>query len=164
MKKLTFLLLFVATQGVFAQAAITSPEELKNWLPSILVGFTADADSYAAELTQDNVPYFLVAKKYTKGSAVVSVVVFDYRKVSERIQSATNTWAADKKIEEETLYSAHTMVAGCKAQEFVDKKSKTTQLYLYHANRYLITISSGTEDLSFLKTMAENLQPAKLPN
>lgn len=164
MKNLLLFFFLVAAHGVVAQATISSPEDLKNWLPSTFLGFSADPDSYGAELTQDNAPYFLAAKKYTKGSSVVSIVVFDYRKPSERLEAVTKTWTPDKKTDEETLYSAHSMVAGCKAQEFFDKKSKTAQLYLYHANRYLITISSGTEDLSLLKTVAENLQPTRLAN
>ena len=164
MKNPILFLFLVASHWAVAQTTITSPDDLKNWLPATFLGFSADPDSYAAELTQDNRPYFLAAKKYTKESSVVSIVVFDYRKVSERIQNASNAWTLDKKIDEETIHSAHSMVAGCKAQEFFDKKSKTAQVYLYHANRYLITISSSTEDVSLLKTVAESLQPTKLPN
>jgi hypothetical protein len=162
MKNLILFLFLVATHWAVAQTTITSPDGLKNWLPASLLGFSADVDSYGAELSQDNAPYFLAAKKYTKGSSVLSIVIFDYRKPSERLQSAVSTWTQDKKIDEEALFSAHSMVAGCKAQEFFDKKSKTSQLYLYYGTRYLITISSGTEDLSMLKTVAENLQPTKL--
>lgn len=164
MKNLILSFFLVISHLAVAQVTITSPEDLKNWLPSTFQGFAADQDSYGAELSQDNAPYFLAAKKYTKGSSVVSIVVFDYRKASERLEAVTKTWTQDKKTDEETLYSAHSMVAGCKAQEFFDKKSKTAQVYLYHANRYLITISSSTEDLSLLKTVAENLQPTRLAN
>lgn len=162
MKILSLALLVVATQGVFAQAKIDSPEALKNWLPASVLGFEADPDSYSAELLQQNTPYFIAAKKYTKGSSIMSIVVFDYRTSSDRVKMALDAWEADKKNEDAGLYSANVMVAGCKAQEFVDKEKKSAQLYIYHQNRYLITLSSGTEDISFLKSVAENLKPTSL--
>lgn len=162
MKIFACLLVFVATQGVLAQTKIDSPVDLQNWLPASLLGFTAGADSYNAELSENNAPYFMAAKKYTKGNSNISIVVFDYRKSSERLQKTTDAWVKDKVGEDEGIYSASAMIAGCKAQEFVDKGKKTSQLYLYHNNRYLITLSSPTEDVSFLKSVAENLQPTRL--
>lgn len=164
MRKIALLVLLVATQELVAQTKIDSPIDLQNWLPASLLGFTADPDSYHAELTQDNAPYFVAAKKYTNGSVTMSIVVFDYRKSVERLQRTTDSWVQDKVSESEGIYSANAMIAGCKAQEFVDKNKKTSQLYLYHHNRYLITLSSTTEDVSLLKTAVETLQPTKLPN
>lgn len=163
MRKIALVLLLIAAQQVSAQAKIDTPVDLQNWLPANLFGFMADPDSYHAELMQDNAPYFVAAKKYTKGSVTMSIVVFDYRKSVERLQRTADSWEQDKVIENEAIYSANAMVAGCKAQEFVDKNKKTSQLYVYHGNRYLITLSSTTEDVSFLKTVAEALQPTKLP-
>lgn len=162
MKIITLLLVFVAAQGVLAQTKIESSVDLQNWLPASLLGFTAGSDSYNAELSQDNAPYFIAAKKYSKGNSIMSIVVFDYRKSSERLQKTTDAWVKDKVSEDDGIYSASVTIAGCKAQEFVDKSKKTSQLYLYHNNRYLITISSASEDVSFLKTVAENLQPTRL--
>lgn len=164
MKKLFFLLLLLEyAHASQAQIKIDSPEALKNWLPTSLLGFAAEPESYSAELIQDNAPYFVAAKKYTKGSAVVNIVVFDYRKSSERIRSVTDFWSMGKEIDDALISSANAMVAGCKSQELVDKSKKSAQLYLYHADRYLITISSATEDVAFLKSVAENLRPTNLP-
>lgn len=147
-----------------AQSKIESTEELKNWLPSTLEGYTAETDSYAAELQQDGLPYFMAAKKYVKGNATLSVVIFDYRKVSERIRSITSDWDPNKRTDDDTIYSSNTMIDGCKAQELVDKTKKTALLYLYHADRYLLTISSSSENIDFLKTVAHNLPLTNLTN
>lgn len=162
MRKIVLLFLFVAAHEVLAQTKIDSSVDLQNWLPTNLLGFVAEADSYNAELMQDNAPYFVAAKKYAKGNVTMSIVVFDYRKPSERLLQTTNAWVKDKVSNDEGIYSANVMIAECKAQEFIDKNKKTSQLYLYHHNRYLITISSTTEDAAFLKTVAENLQPTRL--
>lgn len=165
MKRLVLLSMLLSYFVVAsAQSKIESPEDLKNWLPSAINGYTAGADSYAAELQQDGSPYFMVAKKYTKGGNTISIVVLDYRKSSTRISNITSNWNPDKQSDDAALYSANTLIAGCKAQELVDKTKKTSQIYLYHADRYLVTISSPSEDITFLKTLATGLALSNLTN
>jgi hypothetical protein len=146
-----------------AQLKIDSPSDLNKWLPPTVAGYTAAEDVYSAELNQDGAPYFITAKKYTAGDKAISIVVFDYRGVSNRIVKATSSWVLDKKYEDDAQLTSNSMVAGCKTTELYDKAKSTSQLYLYFADRYLITISATAENLDFLKQVAETLSPSALP-
>lgn len=146
-----------------AQLKIDSPADLSNWLPATVSGYTAAEDVYSAELSQDGASYFITAKKYIAGDKNLSIVAFDYRGVSNRIVNATTSWVLDKKYEDEAQLTSNSMVAGCKAIGLYDKNKKTTQLYLYLANRYLITLSATAENLDFLKQVAQALSPSTLP-
>jgi hypothetical protein len=146
-----------------AQLKIDSPADLSNWLPATVAGYVAAEDVYSAELSQDGAPYFITAKRYTAGAKTVSIVVFDYRKVSERITKATSSWVLGKKYEDDAQLTSNSMVAGCKTTELHDKAKNTTQLYLYCADRYLITVSATAENLDFLRQVAETLSPSTLP-
>jgi hypothetical protein len=157
------ILSIVVSMSAMAQQALRTPEDLKNWLPSEIPGYVADKDAYAAEQNQLGNTYFIAAKKFTKDQAVVSIVAFDYRKKSEQIEKSVALWALDKKMEDDKVYSINSMVAGCKAQETFDKIKNTAQLYLYHEDRYLITLTSTAENLEFLKTVAANLPLTSLP-
>jgi hypothetical protein len=146
-----------------AQLKIDSPADLSNWLPATVAGYTAAKDVYTAELSQDGAVYFITAKKYTAGAKTVSIVVFDYRGVSERIVKATSSCVLDKKYEDDAQFNSNSMVAGFKTVELYEKNKKTTQLYLYFADRYLITLSATAQNLDFLKQVAETLSPSTLP-
>lgn len=164
MKTITIsLALYLVTQYAVAQLKIDSSEDLKNWLPETILEFKAETESYSAELAQDNTAYRVAAKKYAKGDLILSIVIFDYKEPSEKIKKATDAWEQNKRIDDPAIYSASSMIAGCKAQELIDKNKKTSQLYLYFADRYLITLSLTIEDSSLLKTVAENLHPMNLP-
>ncbi len=165
MKSLFVCTVLSATLAVSANAQlkIDSPGDLSKWLPSTIVGYTAAQDVYTAELNEEEAPYFITAKKYTAGAKTVSIVVFDYRGVSNRITKATTSWVLDKKYEDEAQLTSNSLVAGCKTTELYDKNKKTTQLYLYFADRYLITLSATAENLDFLKQVAETLSPSTLP-
>jgi hypothetical protein len=164
MKNLSLLVFAIAIAlKAYPQVSLKSPQDLKNWLPAEIAGYEAGKEDYSDELSQDGNSYFISAKKYTKGQSVISIVAFDYRKKSENITKATTLWEANKKMEDDKLYSINSMVAGCKAQETLDKAKNTAQLYLYYADRYLITLAATGENLDFLKTVAGSLPLTSLP-
>jgi len=160
-----FIVLLVITASVSAKAQvkIDSPSDLGNWLPTNLSGYDVDKNVYSAELSQDGAPYFITAKKYVSGEKVLSIVVFDYRKVSDRITKATTSWSLDKKHEDSNQRVSNRVIAGCKASESFDKAKNTSQVYLYCADRYLITLSATAENTDFLVQVAEKLSPTDLP-
>jgi hypothetical protein len=145
------------------QATIDSPADLKAWLASDVLGYKAEENAYAAELTQNNASYYMVAKRYAKNTSAVSIVVFDYRKQTDKITAATTSWKQDLRVEDDKQLFANSMVAGSTAFEQVDKATKNAQLLIYVAGRYLITLSSATESIESLKALAENLNISNLP-
>lgn len=164
MKNIVVVSLLIFTfNSLMAQQELATPEDLKAWLPGELAGYVQDSDNHASEQQVQGSSYFIAAKQYKKADKSISVVIIDYRKNATEITSVTSAWEDGKEIDNGIIQSRNTSIANCKAKEVYDKKSNTSQVYLYRADRYQITLSTNGENLGLLKEMITNLPLGRLP-
>jgi hypothetical protein len=165
MKKIVlFVCLLSSVARLNAQIKIESPSDLKNYLPHDLYGYVEDGNGYSAELKNEDGNYFVAAKKYSKAKQMLTIVAFDYRAASPQLSKVTSAFQLDKLVDDTDTYSLTSILLGCKTQELLNKKDNSAQIFLYCGNRFLITVSSASENLVFLKTIVEQINPTKLPN
>ncbi len=163
MKKVLLSILFAVFVSItFAQKPIQTHLDLKTWLPDQVMDLKAEADSYSSEQQQGQT-YFIAAKMYKNSSTQVSVVVVDYRAKSKIVTDHLTEWEEGKTTESDVTKTIDILVGNTKAKEVVEKKKNSSQLYLYHADRYLITLSAPQDNGQLLKNMAANLQLSTLP-
>ena len=155
-------LLLVSVSLLFAQNPIREHADLKNWLPERLMDLQAESDSYSSE-QQQGAPYFIAAKRYKNISSEVSVVIIDYRSKSKSITDHLAQWEEGKIVETDLLSTSTTLLGNVKAKEIFEKNKKSSQLYLYHKDRYLITLSTPQDNIQLLRNVAANLQLSTLP-
>lgn len=158
-----FLLLFFTVTILSAQSEFKTPDELIAWLPQEVVGFTEDADNHSSEQQLQGKSYFIAAKQYKKASEAISVVIIDYRASVQIITAVTSVWEEGKVVDNELIQSKNTTIGANKVREIYDKKSDSSQLYVYHQDRYLVTVSMKGDNLSLLKQVITNLPFSRLP-
>ena len=158
-----FLLLFFTVTILSAQSAFNAPEDLIAWLPQEVAGFTEDADNHSSEQQLQGKPYFIAAKQYKKASEAISVVIIDYRASVQIITAVTSVWEDGKEVNNELIQSKNTTIGSNKVKEVYDKKNNSSQLYVYHQDRYLVTISMKGDNLNLLKQVITNLPFNRLP-
>jgi hypothetical protein len=164
MKNASLLVILLFSVAVVqAQQEFQTHEDLKAWLPAELSGFIQDADNHSSEQQMKGSSYFIAAKQYKNESAVISVVVVDYRKGVSEITAVTSVWEEDKTLDSDIIQSRNINIANNKAKEVYDKKNGASQLYVYYKDRYLITLSTKGDNLNLLKQAATNLPFSRLP-
>lgn len=159
----TFLLLFFTVNILSAQSAFKTPEELIAWLPQEVAGFAEDSDNYSSEQQLQGKAYFIAAKQYKKASEAISVVIIDYRATVQVITAVTSVWEDGKEVNNELIQSKNSTIGTNKVKEVYDKKNNSSQLYVYHQDRYLVTISMKGDNLTLLKQVITNLPFSRLP-
>jgi uncharacterized membrane protein len=164
MKRVSIFIFFLfSVITLSAQQELKTPEDLKAWLPAEIAGYSEDADNHSSEQQLQGSVYFIAAKQYKKAQESISIVIIDYRKSATAITSVTSVWEEGKEVNNDLIQSKNTTVANNKAKEVYDKKNNTSQLYVYHADRYLITVSMKGSNFGLLKEMITNLPFSRLP-
>lgn len=158
-----FIFLFFTVTILSAQQEFNTPEDLKAWLPDEIAGYTQDTDNHSSEQQLQGKVYFIAAKQYKKAQESISVVIIDYRTSSQAITSVTSAWEDGKEINNDLIQSKNITIGNNKAKEVYDKKNNSSQLYVYYGERYLITISTKSENIGLLKQVITNLPFSRLP-
>ena len=161
-KVLLSVLLLVSVSLLFAQNPIRDHTDLKNWLPDQLMGLQAEGDGYSSQQQQGE-SYFIAAKKYKDSGSEVSVVIIDYRSKSKSMTDHLAQWKEGKSVETDLISASATLLGNVKAKEVFEKNKNSSQLYLYHKDRYLITLSTTQDNMQLLRNVAANLQLSTLP-
>lgn len=159
----TFFCLSFLVTNLWAQQQFNSPENLKAWLPSEVVGYVEDPDNHSSEQQLQGNIYFIAAKQYKKAQESISVVIIDYRQSSTAITSVTSDWEEGEEIDNDFIQSKNIAVANDKAKVIYDKKNNSSQLYLYHTNQYLITLTMKGSNTTLLQEVATILPLSRLP-
>ncbi|GCC52527.1 hypothetical protein SanaruYs_27640 [Chryseotalea sanaruensis] len=158
-----FILLFFTVTALSAQQEFKSPEDLKAWLPAEIAGYAEDADNHASEQQLQGKLYFIAAKQYKKSQEAISIVIIDYRTSVQVITSVTSAWEDGKEVNNELIQSKNITIGNNKAKEIYDKKNNSSQLYVYHNDQYLITVSMKGDYMDLLKQVITNLPFSRLP-
>jgi hypothetical protein len=158
-----FTLFFFTVIVLSAQQKINTPEDLKAWLPKEVAGYTEDVDNHSSEQQLQGKSYFIAAKQYKNAQEAISVVVIDYRTSVQVITAVTSVWEDGKEVNNEFLQSKNLTIGGNKVKEIYDKKNNSSQLYVYHKDQYLITISIKGDNIDLLKQVITNLPLSRLP-
>jgi hypothetical protein len=154
---------FVLTSlTAFSQTQLPEEKVLEEWLPSAFGDYKLDGVPLTVTSKAEEMPYSMASKNYKKGTATLTVVVFDYAKNKEMLKKYAASWSVTP-AENDPQKANITTVEELPAWQAYDEKEKTAQLYVNVKDRYLLYLTGKENSLDFLKSVVKELKPRQLP-